>query len=115
MDPSSFKDVTTSRGIKYHYYFSPAVGAKPTLLFCHGFPSLAIDWRYVVPYFKEKGYGIIAPDMLGYGDTDKPTDPALYIPSAISKDLIDIVDAEGLSSVIAIGHDWCALLLISPQ
>lgn len=106
MDSRLYKDYTTSRGIKYHYYFSPAEDSKPTLAFLHGFPSTARDWRHIVPYFKDKGYGIIAPDMLGFGDTDKPTDPAAHIMSLVTKDIVEIIDSEKLDKVIAIGHDW---------
>lgn len=111
MDTSLYRDFTTSRGLKYHYFFSPAQASKPTILFCHGFPSTARDWRRLVPYFKDKGYGIIAPDMLGYGGTDKPTEPAKYVSSALAKDLVEILDNEGIQQVIAVGHDWYDLLL----
>ncbi|EKM56417.1 uncharacterized protein PHACADRAFT_207661 [Phanerochaete carnosa HHB-10118-sp] len=80
--------------------------SKPTVLFCHGFPSTSHDWRHIVPRLKDKGYGVLVLDMLGYGGTDKPTDPAAYVPSLISKDIADILDAEKLEKVIAIGHDW---------
>ncbi|EKM56416.1 uncharacterized protein PHACADRAFT_91351 [Phanerochaete carnosa HHB-10118-sp] len=106
MDTSLYKDVVTSRGLTYSYYFSPAQPSKPTLLFCHGFPCTSYDWRHIAPRLKDKGYGVLALDMLGYGGTDKPTDPAAYVPSLISKDIIDIMDAEKLDKVIAIGNDW---------
>lgn len=106
MDASLFKDVTTSRGFKYHYYYSPPTNSKPTLLFLHGFPCTSYDWRKQVPFFKEKGYGILAPDLLGYGGTDKPTDTASYALSKMSADIIDILDAEKVAKVIAVGHDW---------
>ncbi len=106
MDSSLYKDVLTSRGLKYHYYFSPPRDAKLTLLFCHGFPSTSRDWRKQVPYFQEQGYGIVVPDMLGYGGTDKPTDPSLYLSSGISGDFVDILDAEKVGLAVAIGHDW---------
>jgi soluble epoxide hydrolase / lipid-phosphate phosphatase len=48
--------------------------------------------------------------MLGYGGTDKPTDPNLYRYDAIGKDLVDILDTEKLSKVIAVGHDWCVVI-----
>jgi soluble epoxide hydrolase/lipid-phosphate phosphatase len=106
MDTSSYKDHTTSRGIKYHYFFSIAGEGKPTLLFLHGFPSTSYDWHKQVAYFQPRGYGLVVPDMLGYGGTDKPHDKKDYLYSLTSKDLTEILDAEGLEKVIAIGHDW---------
>ena len=106
MDPSLYKDIVTSRSVTYHYYYLPAQSGKPTLLLCHGFPSTSNEWRKVVPYLQEQGYGIIAPDMLGYGGTDKPTDPAMYVGSAQARDLVDILDAENVPKVVAVGFDW---------
>ncbi|KIP01958.1 hypothetical protein PHLGIDRAFT_122890 [Phlebiopsis gigantea 11061_1 CR5-6] len=105
MDSSLSKDVTTPRGFKYHYSYSPAQEGKRTLLFCHGFPASASEWYRIAVHFKAQGYGIIIPDMLGYGGTDKPTDPAVYILSAISQDIVSILDAEKIEKVVAIGHD----------
>ncbi|GLB44172.1 putative epoxide hydrolase [Lyophyllum shimeji] len=109
MDNSLYKSVATRRGIKYSYYFSPPTAGKPVLLLLHGFPCTSYDWRYQVSFFKAQGYGLIVPDMLGYGRTDKPTDPAQYVQRLISQDIIDILDAENVQKAIAIGHDWgCA-------
>ncbi|PBK78292.1 alpha/beta-hydrolase [Armillaria solidipes] len=44
--------------------------------------------------------------MLGYGGTSKPTDPADYRSSLITKDIVEIIDAENPARVVAIGHDW---------
>ena len=106
MDPSRYKDLVTSRGYKYHYYYVPARNRALNLLFVHGFPSTSRDWRRVVPYFEAKGYGVIVPDMLGYRGTDKPTDWREYQYSLLNKDLVDILDAEGIKQAVAIGHDW---------
>ncbi|KAL0576464.1 hypothetical protein V5O48_005507 [Marasmius crinis-equi] len=59
-----------------------------------------------VAFFKGKGYGLIVPDMLGYAGTEKPLDPADYKSSLISKDIIDILDAEKIDKAVFIGHDW---------
>ncbi|KAH7913250.1 Alpha/Beta hydrolase protein [Hygrophoropsis aurantiaca] len=106
--PTSFKykDSKTSRGFNYHYVSIPAQGDKPSLLFIHGFPSTSYDWYHQINYFSSKGYGIIAPDMLGYGQTDKPTDVQVFQHAAIAQDLIDILDTESVGGVFAVGHDW---------
>ncbi|THU80606.1 alpha/beta-hydrolase [Dendrothele bispora CBS 962.96] len=105
---SLFKDLNVTRGFTYHYYASPADAGKPTLVFLHGFPSSFYDWRHQVSFFQDKGYGLVVPDMLGYGGTAKPLDPEAYAPSLITKDIIDILDAEGLQQSVLIGHDWGA-------
>ncbi|KDQ63388.1 hypothetical protein JAAARDRAFT_44283 [Jaapia argillacea MUCL 33604] len=110
MDPSSYKDLQTSRGVKYHYFYSPAQSSKPTLLFLHGFPSNSYDWRHQVAFFKDRGYGLVVPDMLGYGGTDKPTDLEEYKASLICKDLVDILDTEKVEKAVAIGHDWGSII-----
>ena len=106
MDTSKFKDITVQRGYKYHYYYSPASVGKPTLFFIHGFPSSSSDWARQVAYLEPKGYGIVVPDCLGYGGTSKPTDPAAFRSKPMAQDFIDIIDAEGLKTIIGIGHDW---------
>ncbi|KAJ7474255.1 alpha/beta-hydrolase [Mycena latifolia] len=107
MDPTLYKKVKTQRGFTYSYYFSPPTAGKPVLFFAHGFPSSSyLCWRSQVAFFKPLGYGLIVPDFLGYGGTDKPTDPKLYIGSGLAQDAVDIFDAEGISQVVAIGHDW---------
>jgi len=58
-----------------------------------------------VTFFRGKGYGLIVPDMLGYGGTSKPTNPAFYS-NGLARDLVDILDAEGIKQAIFIGHDW---------
>ncbi|KAH8113756.1 alpha/beta-hydrolase [Phellopilus nigrolimitatus] len=80
MDSDAFKDLKTSRGYTYHYYIS-ALWAK-------------------------KGYGIIAPDLLGYAGTDKPTDPAEYRMKLMMADIVEVLDAEKAKKVVSIAHDW---------
>ncbi|KAG7093416.1 hypothetical protein E1B28_007098 [Marasmius oreades] len=106
MDPANYKNTTVSRGITYGYYFSPPTTNK-FLVFLHGWPGHSFDWRFQVEYFQKAGYGIVVPDMLGYGGTDKPTDPEVYKSSLISRDIVDILDAESIGKdVVLVGHDW---------
>lgn len=106
MDTSKYRTTETSRGFTYNYYFASAKQSKPTILFCHGFPSTSSHWRREAIFFEERGYGVVVPDMLGYGGTSKPTETDDYLPSKVSKDIVEILDAENLEKVIAIGHDW---------
>lgn len=110
MDTLTKKTLTTKRGLTYTYYTLPATPTKPTLLLQHGFPDSAAEWSdLITTHLAPLGYGAIAVDQLGYGGTSKPTDPAAYKFSAITADLIDILDAEGLDKVVSLGHDWGSL------
>ena len=111
---TAYKNTTTKRGFKYHYYYTPAQGSRQTILFCHGFPSTSQDWHRLIPHFEQQGYGIIAPDTLGCGGTDKPTDPAIYKGTLVAGDIVDVIDAEKLDKVIAVGHDWYETFKITP-
>lgn len=110
--PSLAKKATLSSGMTYGYVAvaaatlaAPGV-ARPTFLLLHGYPSSSYDWRHQIKSLSSAGFGVIAPDLLGYGDTDKPDDVASYRFKAMSKDMADILDLEGVSQCIAVGHDW---------
>ncbi|KAI0633827.1 Alpha/Beta hydrolase protein [Trametes polyzona] len=111
MDAALYKTVNVSRGFTYRYWYSPAAEGKPTLLLLHGFPSSSFDWHRQVEYFRPKGYGLVVPDLLGAGGTATPTDPEAFRMALIARDIVDILDAEHLSKVVGIGHDWGSVVL----
>ena len=114
MDKVQSKFKKTKRSFVYHYLFSPALPGKPTLLFIHGFPSTSYDWYQQINYFQPKGYGLVVPDLLGFGRTEpKSNNPADFLHTAIGEDLLDILDEEDIKNVIAIGHDWHVLIRLS--
>ncbi|KAN0091297.1 Alpha/Beta hydrolase fold [Tylopilus felleus] len=111
MDEVQSKFKKTSRNFVYHYLFSPASPQKPTFLFIHGFPSTSYDWYHQINYFQPRGYGLVVPDLVGFGETEpKSTDPADFLHTAIAQDLLDILDEEGVQNVIAVGHDWGSVI-----
>ncbi len=94
-------------GSTYRYvHIRPTCKDLPYLLFLHGFPSSAYDWRHQIKFFREKGYGIIAPDLLGYGGTDKPAEVEAYRFKKIAEEVVQILDCERTRKVVGIGHDW---------
>ncbi|KAI6131611.1 Alpha/Beta hydrolase protein [Pisolithus croceorrhizus] len=103
---SLYKKLKTARGYTYNYLSVRGQAGRPTLLFMHGFPDTSHGWHHQISYFRTKGYGLVVPDMLGYGGTDKPTDPAAFSHLAIAQDIMDVLNAEGAYGVYAIAHDW---------
>lgn len=105
--PSLAKKATLSDGTTYGYVArAPAAADKPTFLLLHGYPSSSYDWRHQIASLSAAGFGVIAPDLLGYGDTDAPDNIASYRMVTMSLHMAEILDLEGVSSCIAVGHDW---------
>lgn len=110
------KTITTKRGFTYAYYASPAAAEKPTVFLHHGFPDSADEWEDLITHHLEPaGYGVIAPDLLGYGGTSKPTDPAAYKYRGMTADVVEIMDAEKVDKIVALGHDWGSSLAQSKR
>jgi soluble epoxide hydrolase/lipid-phosphate phosphatase len=107
MEASLYKTLTVSRGFDYHYFYSPAQDGKHTVVFLHGYPSTSYDWHHQAAFFRSRGFGVLVPDMLGYGGTAKPLDVQAYKLSLMSRDIVDLLEAENLHGTIAVGHDWC--------
>lgn len=117
MEKISQRTFTTSRGFVYSYYrgepSNKTLDFLPVLLFLHGFLTSSLIWKHQIKYFREQGFVVIAPDLLGLGGTSKPLDPEAYRASLICQDLIELLDAEKSSNdqVIAVGHDQLRTLL----
>ncbi|EPS31413.1 hypothetical protein PDE_06368 [Penicillium oxalicum 114-2] len=110
--PQHAKSLTLSTGHQYSYVHVPAFApTKPTVLFLHGFPSSCYDWRHQIVYFQSHGYGIIAPDLLGYGGTSKPTSPEEYRAKKMAAEIVEILDHEHLGQAHAVSHDTGSILL----
>ncbi|PVH72464.1 alpha/beta-hydrolase [Cadophora sp. DSE1049] len=109
MDGFTKKTYTTSRSLSYTYYDSaprkPFVTHQPTLLFLHGFPDTAHVWKDVVMHLYKQPHRFILPDLLGFGGTAKPTHPAAFKSNAMAADLAELLESEGVTKVVVIGHD----------
>lgn len=89
----------------------------PLVLLIHGFPELGVSWRAQVQALSQAGYHVAAPDMRGYGGTEKPARVEDYSILRLVGDMVDLVRALGKESCVVVGHDWgapvawhCALL-----
>lgn len=78
---------------------------KSAILFLHGFPDLAWGWRYQIDEFC-KDHRCIAPDMIGYGESDSPMDIERYTFKSISKDLVYLMEFLKIGKFIVFCHDW---------
>lgn len=104
--------MATASAHTYSYvYIAPKTNTHSTLLFLHGFPSSCYDWRHQIKYYSTQGYGVFAPDLVGYGGTDKPDSVRHYRAKTMCASLVEIMDHEHIGRVHAVGHDMgCGLL-----
>jgi soluble epoxide hydrolase/lipid-phosphate phosphatase len=103
--PSHSRFYKTSTGVTYNYVTIAAQPSKPIILFLHGFPSSSYDWRHQISHFSILGYGIIAPDLLGYGGTDKPTTVSDYLELKVSTEILEILQYEEIDKCHGVAHD----------
>lgn len=94
---------TNINGIKLHYV-TGGIENGPVCLLLHGFPESWITWRNVIPHLEEH-YKIVAVDLRGYGDSDKPEGIRNYTNKLMASDIAGILAELKLTSAYVVGHD----------
>ena len=83
-------------------------GEGPLVLMLHGFPESWYSWRHQFSALAEAGYHAVAPDMRGYGESDKPFEIEAYNQVEVVNDIIGLIPALGYETAVVVGHDWGA-------
>ncbi len=100
METWQHRDIITN-GIRMHYVTQ---GSGPLVVLLHGFPEFWYSWRYQIPFLAEHGYTVVAPDLRGYNDTDKPRKG--YDVPTLLRDIAGLIRGLGQDQAIIVGHDW---------
>jgi haloalkane dehalogenase len=90
-------------GLRMHYVDEG--GGEPVLLL-HGEPTWSYLWRRIVPRIVDSGRRAIAPDLLGFGRSDKPTDVSWYSYDRHFDAVASLVDALDVRELTLVVHDW---------
>ena len=83
-------------------------GEGPTVLLCHGFPESWYSWRHQLTALAAAGFHAIAPDMRGYGRSDRPEAIEQYTLLHLVGDMVGLLDALGIEQAAIAGHGWGA-------
>ncbi|TDC55220.1 alpha/beta hydrolase [Actinomadura sp. KC345] len=86
-------------------------GSGDPVVLCHGFPGLWYSWRHQLTALAEAGHRVIAPDMRGYGRSDRPPAPQDYDRRHTVADMVGILDALDIDEAVFAGHDFGAALV----
>jgi epoxide hydrolase 4 len=79
----------------------------PLVLLLHGFPELGRSWRHQLPALAAAGYRAVAPDLRGYGATERR---GPYDLATLAADAAGLVRASGSGPATVVGHDWGGLV-----
>jgi pimeloyl-ACP methyl ester carboxylesterase len=85
-------------------------GEGTPVLLIHGFPDSSRLWRHVTPQLVAAGHRVIAPDLRGFGDSDRPEAVEAYRISRSVADMVAVLDALGIERARVVGHDWGAVV-----
>ena len=96
---------TSANGVRLH---AAEAGEGPLVLLLHGFPQFWWTWRAQLTALAAAGFRAVAPDLRGYGASDKP--PRGYDLPTLSADVAALVKALGERDAVVVGHDWGGLL-----
>jgi pimeloyl-ACP methyl ester carboxylesterase len=106
--------IVKTNGIRLHI---AEQGEGPLVILCHGFPECWYSWRYQLPALAKAGFRAVAPDLRGYGRSDRPEQIEEYTILHNIGDMVGLVDALGARQAVIAGHDigapiaWQAALL----
>jgi haloalkane dehalogenase len=82
------------------------IGDGPPVLFMHGEPTWSFLWRHVIPLVRDAGYRAVAPDLAGFGRSDKPIDLGWYTYDRHTASVLALIDELDLRDATVVVHDW---------
>ena len=114
--PHYIKDLEGHAGLRGHYLDEGDPQAQDLFLCLHGQPSWSYLYRKMIPVFSAAGVRVIAPDLLGFGRSDKPIDDEAYTFDFHRNYLLCFIEALDLHNITLVCQDWGGVLgLTLPQ
>jgi haloalkane dehalogenase len=91
-------------------YISEGPTDGPVILCLHGEPSWSYLYRFMIPVFVEAGFRVVAPDLIGFGRSDKPTERSSYTYGGHVEWMTNFVQQLGLKDLTLFCQDWGGLI-----
>ncbi|HYE37599.1 alpha/beta hydrolase [Methylocaldum sp.] len=90
-------------GMRLHWV---EAGTGPLVVLLHGFPEFWYAWRHQIPALAKAGFRVIALDLRGYNESEKPVGIRRYRVETLADDVLAIIHALGQERCAVVGHDW---------
>ena len=103
-------DLSGYEGLRMHYVDEGPRNADHIFLCLHGQPTWSYLYRKMIPVFTAAGYRAVAPDMFGFGRSDKPTEEAVYTFDFHRGMLMAFIERIDMTKITLVCQDWGGLL-----
>lgn len=97
-------------GLRMHYLDVGPRDAALTYLCLHGNPAWSYLYRKMIPVFLSTGNRVVAPDLIGFGKSDKPKKEAFHHFTWHRQVLLEFVERLDLKNIVLVVQDWGGLL-----
>jgi tRNA(adenine34) deaminase len=108
--PNYLGDLPALQGLRLHYLDEGSQDADVTYLCLHGNPAWSYLYRKMIPIFVASGARVIAPDMIGFGKSDKPKKDSFHSFTWHRQCLLELVERLDLRHVVLVVQDWGGIL-----
>lgn len=108
--PHYVSDLPALNGLRLHYLDEGPPAAPLTWLCLHGNPSWSYLYRHMIPVFSAAGHRVVAPDLIGFGKSDKPKKEGAHRFAWHRDVLLQLVQRLDLQRVVLVVQDWGGLL-----
>ncbi len=111
--PHYLSDLPSLAGLRMHYLDEgavPGATSQTTYLCLHGNPAWSYLYRKMIPIFTASGARVVAPDMLGFGKSDKPKKDSFHSFTWHRQSLLELVERLDLQNIVLVVRDWGGIL-----
>ena len=108
--PNYVSDLPALQGLRMHYLDVGPHNAALTYLCLHGNPTWSFLYRKMIPVFAQAGYRVVAPDLIGFGKSDKPKHESAHRFSLHREMLLQFIERLDLHRIVLVVQDWGGLL-----
>lgn len=103
-------DLPVLAGLRMHYLDEGPVQAPLVFLCLHGYPGWSYQYRKMLPIWSAAGHRVVAPDLIGFGKSDKPKREDVHTFEFHRQSLLQFIHKLDLRNIVLVVHDWGGLL-----
>jgi tRNA(adenine34) deaminase len=108
--PRYVSDLPSIDGLRMHCLDEGDANAPLTWLCLHGNPAWSYLYRKMIPVWREAGHRVVAPDLIGFGKSDKPKKDSFHHFDTHRQSLLDLIERLDLQRMVLVVQDWGGIL-----